>query len=55
MSVLSFLSTCDRSGLLQIVFDEESVGAEGFAKAGTLRSEYVVRLIEWKVLGIFII
>ncbi len=32
----------DRSGLLQIVFDEDCVGAEGFAKAGTLRSEYVV-------------
>lgn len=37
-----FIDLRDRSGLLQIVFDEESVGAEGFAKAGTLRSEYVV-------------
>ena len=39
---LIFIDLRDRSGLLQIVFDEESVGAEGFAKAGTLRSEYVV-------------
>ncbi len=39
---LIFIDLRDRSGLLQIVFDENSVGAEGFAKAGTLRSEYVV-------------
>ncbi len=39
---LIFIDLRDRSGLLQIVFDEESVGTEGFAKAGTLRSEYVV-------------
>ena len=37
-----FMDLRDRSGLLQIVFDEDCVGAEGFAKAGTLRSEYVV-------------
>lgn len=39
---LIFIDLRDRSGLLQIVFDENSVGAEGFAKAGTLRNEYVV-------------
>ena len=39
---LIFIDLRDRSGILQIVFDENSVGAEGFAKAGTLRSEYVV-------------
>ncbi len=39
---LIFIDLRDRSGLLQIVFDETSVGAEGFAKAGTLRSEFVV-------------
>ncbi len=39
---LIFIDLRDRSGLLQIVFDENSVGAEGFAKAGTLRSEYVI-------------
>ena len=39
---LIFIDLRDRSGLLQIVFDETSVGTEGFEKAGTLRSEYVV-------------
>ncbi len=39
---LIFMDLIDGSGLLQIVFDEDCVGAEGFAKAGTLRSEYVV-------------
>lgn len=39
---LIFIDLRDRSGLLQIVFDELQVGAEGFAKAGTLRSEFVV-------------
>ena len=41
---LIFIDLRDRSGLLQIVFDEDSVGAEGFATAGTLRSEYVVAI-----------
>ena len=41
---LIFIDLRDRSGLLQIVFDEDSVGAEGFAKAGTLRSEYIVAI-----------
>ncbi len=39
---LVFIDLRDRSGLLQIVFDEPKVGSEGFAKAGTLRSEFVV-------------
>ncbi|MCC8150528.1 MAG: aspartate--tRNA ligase [Lachnospiraceae bacterium] len=39
---LIFVDLRDRSGLLQIVFDETSVGAEGFAKAGTLRNEFVI-------------
>ncbi len=39
---LIFVDLRDRSGLLQIMFDEESVGAEGFEKAGTLRSEFVI-------------
>ncbi len=39
---LIFIDLRDRSGLLQIVFDEPKVGAEGFAKAETLRSEYVI-------------
>ena len=41
---LIFIDLRDRSGLLQIVFDEDSVGTDGFAKAGTLRSEYVVAI-----------
>ncbi len=39
---LIFIDLRDRSGLLQVVFDEPKVGSEGFAKAGTLRSEFVV-------------
>jgi len=39
---LIFIDLRDRSGLLQIVFDENNVGTEGFAKAGTLRNEFVV-------------
>ena len=42
---LIFIDLRDRSGLLQIMFDEISVGAEGFAKAGQLRSEYVVAVV----------
>ena len=37
-----FVDLRDRSGLLQIVFDEPKVGSEGFAKAEALRSEFVV-------------
>ena len=39
---LIFIDLRDRSGILQIMFDENFCGAEGFEKAGTLRSEYVV-------------
>lgn len=39
---LIFIDLRDRSGLLQIVFDEPKVGSEGFTKAGSLRSEFVV-------------
>ncbi|MCD2491816.1 aspartate--tRNA ligase [Lacrimispora sp. NSJ-141] len=39
---LVFVDLRDRSGLLQIVFDEKDVGSEGFEKAGTLRNEYVI-------------
>jgi aspartyl-tRNA synthetase len=41
---LIFIDLRDRSGILQIVFDETSVGAEGFEKAGSLRSEFVVAI-----------
>lgn len=39
---LIFIDLRDRSGLLQVVFDEPQVGSEGFKKAGNLRSEFVV-------------
>ena len=39
---LIFVDLRDRSGILQIVFDENDVKAEGFAKAETLRNEFVI-------------
>jgi aspartyl-tRNA synthetase len=39
---LIFVDLRDRSGILQIVFDENDVKEEGFAKAETLRSEFVI-------------
>ena len=39
---LIFVDLRDRSGLMQILFDETSVGSEGFAKAGTIRNEFVL-------------
>ena len=39
---LIFVDLRDRSGLMQVLFDETSVGSEGFAKAGTIRNEYVL-------------
>ena len=39
---LIFIDLRDRSGLLQIVFDENDVQKEGFEKAETLRSEFVI-------------
>ncbi len=40
-----FVDLRDRSGLLQIVFDEKDIGTAGFAKAGALRSEYVIAVV----------
>ncbi len=37
-----FIDLRDRSGLLQIVFDEANVGSEGFKKAESLRNEFVI-------------
>ena len=31
--------------MMQVVFDEPVIGSEGFSKAGTLRSEYVVAIV----------
>ncbi|MBQ9022728.1 MAG: aspartate--tRNA ligase [Eubacterium sp.] len=39
---LIFVDLRDRSGLLQIMFDETIIGKEGFEKAGTLRNEFVI-------------
>ncbi len=37
-----FVDLRDRSGILQIIFEESDVKAEGFAKAEKLRSEFVI-------------
>ena len=37
-----FVDLRDRSGILQIIFEESEVGASGFAKAEKLRSEFVI-------------
>ena len=37
-----FVDLRDRSGILQLIFEEDEVGGEGFAKAEKLRSEFVV-------------
>ncbi len=40
-----FVDLRDRSGLLQIIFEESDVKEEGFAKAEKLRSEYVIAVV----------
>ena len=37
-----FVDLRDRSGILQIIFEEDTVGNEGFEKAYRLRSEFVI-------------
>lgn len=37
-----FVDLRDRSGILQIIFEESDVGSEGFAKASRLKSEFVI-------------
>jgi aspartyl-tRNA synthetase len=39
---LIFIDLRDRTGILQVVFDENDVNVEGFKKAETLRSEFVI-------------
>ncbi len=39
---LIFVDLRDRSGLVQVVYDEAAMGEEAFHKAETLRSEYVI-------------
>jgi aspartyl-tRNA synthetase len=40
-----FVDLRDRSGILQIIFEESDVAAEGFAKAEKLRSEFVIAVV----------
>lgn len=42
---LIFVDLRDRSGIIQLVFDENSVGKEGFEKAYTLRNEFVIAVV----------
>ena len=42
---LIFIDLRDRSGLLQLVFDENCVQTEGFEKAESLRSEFVIAAV----------
>ena len=39
---LIFVDLRDRSGLIQLIFDEDNIGKEGFEKAASLRNEYVI-------------
>ena len=41
---LIFVDLRDRTGILQVVFDASSIGAEDFAKAEGIRSEYVLAI-----------
>ena len=42
---LIFVDLRDRSGLIQLIFDEDTIGTEGFEKAGQLRSEFVIAAV----------
>lgn len=42
---LIFVDLRDRSGIMQLVFDVDHVHEEGFAKAETLRSEFVIAVV----------
>ena len=39
---LVFVDLRDRSGIMQLIFENGSIDEEGFAKAGKLRSEFVI-------------
>ena len=40
-----FVDMRDRAGLLQVIFEESDCGAEHFAKAEKLRSEFVIAVV----------
>ncbi len=40
-----FTDLRDRTGIIQIIFEENDIGAEGMAKAMTLRSEFVIAVV----------
>ena len=40
-----FVDLRDRSGIMQIIFEESDIKAEGFAKAEKLRSEFVIAVV----------
>ena len=42
---LIFVDLRDRSGIMQVIFDEPIVGSEGFKKASELRSEFVIAVV----------
>ena len=42
---LIFVDLRDRSGLVQLLFDENSVGKEGFEKAESIRNEFVLAVV----------
>ena len=45
LGALIFVDLRDRTGLLQVVFDENEIGKDGFDKAYTLRNEYVIAVV----------
>ena len=45
LGALIFVDLRDRSGLLQILFDENTIGKEGFDKAYGIRNEYVIAVV----------
>ena len=44
LGALIFVQLRDRSGLMQVVFDQNALSAEDFARASSIRSEYVLAI-----------